>query len=73
MDAPGPGGEELAWWSSFGNPTGWLSVNTFESLALRHRLFSVDLKCLCVRPLPAAPHQLLLSAAAWEDEMRPHF
>lgn len=35
--------------------------------------FSIDLKYLCVQPLPAAPRQLLLSAAAWEDEMRPHF
>jgi len=42
VDALGAGEEVLAWWSGFGNPTGWLSVNTFESLALRHRLFSID-------------------------------
>lgn len=62
-----PGREELAWPSTFGNPTGWLSLNTLENVPSRHLLFSTASKCLCVRPLPASCCSLQLLGKTQRD------
>lgn len=66
-----PGREELAWPSTFGNPTGWLSLNKY--LGKRALEAPAFFHCLEVSLREAAPRQLLLSAAAWQDATRPRF